>query len=154
MPVLVTADVLAPSVALGEGITRIGCFLNGCCYGLPCDAGFCVRFPADGAAAIAYHGAAVHPTQLYASAIGFLSFFVLSALLRRSPFPGATFGAFLVIQGIQRLLLDLVRHQDESVIWFRIGTTPFGANQGVSAAILAVGVILLISFRARASARA
>jgi phosphatidylglycerol:prolipoprotein diacylglycerol transferase len=154
MPVLATADVLAPSVALGEGITRIGCFLNGCCYGLPCDAGFCLRFPTDSPAAISYHGAAVHPTQLYASAIGFLSFFVLSALLRRPPFAGAVFGAFLAIQGVQRLLLDLVRHQDESVIWFHVGATPFGANQGVSVALLVVGVILLVTFRARAAARA
>jgi phosphatidylglycerol:prolipoprotein diacylglycerol transferase len=153
MPVLATADVLAPSVALGEGITRIGCFLNGCCYGLPCDAGFCLRFPADSPAAITYHGAAVHPTQLYASVIGFLLFFALSALLRRSLFPGAVFGAFLAFQGVQRLLLDLVRHHDESVIWFEVGSTPFTANQGVSVALLAAGVIVLLMLRARTPAR-
>lgn len=33
VPVLVYADLLAPSVALGEAITRLGCFLNGCCHG-------------------------------------------------------------------------------------------------------------------------
>lgn len=154
MPVLATADVLAPSVALGEGITRIGCFLNGCCYGLPCEGGFCVRFPADSPAALVYHGAAVHPTQLYASAIGFLLFFVLSALLRRSLFPGAVFAAFLAFQGLQRLLLDLVRHHDESVIWFRMGTTPFTANQGVSVALLAAGVIVFLALRSRTATRA
>ena len=37
IPFLVMADIFAPGVALGIGITRIGCFLAGCCYGHPTD---------------------------------------------------------------------------------------------------------------------
>jgi phosphatidylglycerol:prolipoprotein diacylglycerol transferase len=152
MPVLATADVLAPSVALGEGITRIGCFLNGCCYGLPCEGGFCVRFPSGSAADVAYHGVAVHATQLYAAAVGFASFALLSWLLARRLFPGAVFGAFLVLNGMQRIVLDLVRHQDASVVWFELGTTPFTANQGVSVALVIAGVAAWIAASRRAAA--
>ncbi len=149
LPVLATADILAPSAALGEGITRIGCLLNGCCYGLPCSAWYCLRFPEGSAPDLSYHGQPVHPTELYSSAAGFGFFVLLSLLLRRSPFDGAVFGAFLVLEGIERLLLDLVRHQDPSVIWFRIGGSDFGANQGVSVVILAAGIALLATLAAR-----
>jgi phosphatidylglycerol:prolipoprotein diacylglycerol transferase len=149
MPVLATADVLAPSVALGQGITRIGCLLNGCCFGLPCDSWFCLRFPGGSPADAAFHDQAVHATQLYSSAVGFGGFVALSLLLRRSPFDGAVFGAFLVLAGVERLLLDLVRHQDPSVIWFQIGATPFGANQGVSVVLLLAGIGVLALLAAR-----
>jgi phosphatidylglycerol:prolipoprotein diacylglycerol transferase len=150
LPVLATSDVLAPSVALGEGITRIGCLLNGCCYGLPCTAWYCIRFPAGSPAAISYPGAAVHPTEIYSSLAGFTFFAILSWLLRRAPFEGAVFGAFLVLEGIERVLLDLVRHQDPSVIWFHVGSTAFGANQGVSVVILLAGIVVLAVLHARA----
>jgi len=149
MPVLRTADVLAPSVALGEGITRIGCLLNGCCFGLPCSGWYCLRFPQGSPAEVAFHDQLVHATQLYSSAAGFGFFVLLSLLLRRSPFDGAVFGAFLVLEGIERLLLDLVRHQDPSVVWFQIGGSDFGANQGVSVVILAAGIGLLATLATR-----
>jgi phosphatidylglycerol:prolipoprotein diacylglycerol transferase len=153
LPVLATADVLAPSVALGEGVTRIGCFLNGCCYGLPCDGGFCLRFPEGSGPDLTYHGAAVHPTQLYASAAGFAFFFLLSWLLRRRLFDGAVFAAFLMTQGVARLLLDTIRHQDASVVWFHVGASPFTANQGVSVGLLIAGAVLFVLLRARGAAR-
>ena len=149
LPVLKTADVLAPSVALGEGITRIGCLLNGCCFGLPCTAWYCLRFPQGAPADMAFHDQLVHATQIYSSAAGFAFFVLLSLMLRRRLFDGAVFGAFLVLEGIERLLLDLVRHQDPSVVWFQIGGSDFGANQAVSAVILVVGIIVLAVLSAR-----
>lgn len=38
-------DIMAPSAALGMGLGRLGCFLNGCCWGLPSDLPWAVRFP-------------------------------------------------------------------------------------------------------------
>ena len=149
LPVLRTADVLAPSVALGQSITRIGCLLNGCCFGLPCNEWFCLRFPGGSPADVAFHDHAVHATQLYSSAAGFASFIVLSMLLRKRLFDGAVFGVFLVLIGVERLLLDLVRHQDPSVVWFQIGGSDFGANQGVSVVILAAGLGVLATLAAR-----
>ena len=46
VPLLATADLVAPSLMLGLAIGRIGCLLNGCCYGGPCDLPWAVTFPA------------------------------------------------------------------------------------------------------------
>lgn len=46
LPALALADLVAPSVALGMGIGRLGCFLNGCCFGGPSDLPWAVTFPA------------------------------------------------------------------------------------------------------------
>jgi phosphatidylglycerol:prolipoprotein diacylglycerol transferase len=44
-PILYWLDILAPGVALGEGFGRIGCFLNGCCYGDVCPTGWGLAWP-------------------------------------------------------------------------------------------------------------
>ncbi len=46
MPLLATFDLLAPGMLLGLAIGRVGCFLNGCCFGGACDLPWAVRFPA------------------------------------------------------------------------------------------------------------
>jgi phosphatidylglycerol:prolipoprotein diacylglycerol transferase len=56
--VLEVADLILPMVLLGLAFGRVGCFLNGCCYGLPTALPWGVRSPA---------GACTHPTQLYES---------------------------------------------------------------------------------------
>ncbi|MEN1679557.1 MAG: prolipoprotein diacylglyceryl transferase family protein [Planctomycetota bacterium] len=47
LPLLAMADILAPSLVVGLAIGRIGCLLNGCCYGGVCDAPWAIQFPAD-----------------------------------------------------------------------------------------------------------
>ena len=47
LPVLATCDLLAPSMMLGLAIGRIGCLMNGCCFGGPCDLRWAVTFPPD-----------------------------------------------------------------------------------------------------------
>ncbi len=63
-PFLAMADTVAPSLALGLGLTRVGCFLNGCCYGKPTTGPFGVHFPPDSYVTRLFDGAAVQPTQL------------------------------------------------------------------------------------------
>ena len=85
-------DVAAFAVATGAAIGRIGCFLNGCCYGATTDVPWAVRFPA-GSHAWAHQLNAglispdsawslpVHPTQVYASIAGFVLLGLLVACL-------------------------------------------------------------------------
>ena len=48
LPILMIADIIAPSMVVGQALGRIGCFLNGCCYGGVCLAGsLAVTFPAE-----------------------------------------------------------------------------------------------------------
>ena len=46
LPILATLDLFAPALLLGLAIGRIGCLMNGCCFGGPCDAPWGVVFPA------------------------------------------------------------------------------------------------------------
>ncbi len=61
-------DILAPSLALGLAFGRVGCFLNGCCYGGVCDAPWAVKFPAGSPAQMVqwqdYRAGATLPQQL------------------------------------------------------------------------------------------
>jgi len=143
LPVGRTADVVVPSVALGEGITRIGCFLNGCCFGLACDWPWGVRFPADSAVAQLFPERALHPTQLYASLLGFAGFALLVWWDRRKPFDGAVFAAFLVLLPGARIAVDLVRWYEPQVILGRAGGLHFTMNQAVCLGLVAVGAGIL-----------
>jgi phosphatidylglycerol:prolipoprotein diacylglycerol transferase len=153
VPLLRTADVLAPSVSLGEGVTRLGCFLNGCCFGHPCDAFFCLRFPPGSGAGSVFAGQAVHPTQLYASALGFAGFLALSALWRARLPPGVVFFSFLSWVGVQRIVLDLLRFHDPGTLWAQVGGLALASSTLLSAALVALGAAGL-AWRLRGAAPA
>ena len=70
LPVLKIADVIIPSVGIGIFITRIGCFLNGCCFGLPCNSPLGVIFPPESVAGDLFPNTPIHPAQLYSSFYG------------------------------------------------------------------------------------
>lgn len=44
---LALADLIAPSLALGLALGRVGCLMNGCCFGGPCDLPWAITFPAN-----------------------------------------------------------------------------------------------------------
>jgi phosphatidylglycerol:prolipoprotein diacylglycerol transferase len=72
------ADIVMPSVGLGIFLTRIGCYLNGCCFGLPCEDGhFCVTFPMNSVAGSIFPNTKLIPAQLYSSFYGLLIFGIL-----------------------------------------------------------------------------
>jgi phosphatidylglycerol:prolipoprotein diacylglycerol transferase len=133
------ADILAPGVVLGIGITRFGCFLAGCCYGQPCDLPWGVHFPAGSDPTDMFGAAALHPSQLYGSAAGFAVFGLLLLWERRSTPPGATFARFLMLYGLARFLEDLTRYYaaDQRML---LGWTN---NQWLSVLLVVGGAALL-----------
>jgi phosphatidylglycerol---prolipoprotein diacylglyceryl transferase len=139
------ADLLAPGVILGIGITRIGCFLAGCCYGKPCDLPWAVHFPpgSDAVRKLGEHG--LHPSQLYGSAAGFLIFGLLLLCERRPAPPGATFARFLAFYGVARFCEDFTRYY-ETDQRLMLGWTN---NQWLSLALVAGGLALLLWGRRR-----
>ena len=72
-------DVFAPSIALGYVFGRLGCLMNGCCFGHECSLPWAIHFPADHATG----GAPVHPTQLYDSLLNLGLYLALAGLYRR-----------------------------------------------------------------------
>lgn len=143
VPFLKVADVMAPAVALGIGLTRIGCFLNGCCFGRPTSLPWGVSFPAGSLPAQVFGGAHLHPSQLYSSFDGFLVF-VLLLLLERRPAPaGSTFARFLLLAGAARFLEDYTRYYERSAVLLGGVTT----SQLISLLFIAAGLALLLTLR-------
>ncbi len=102
VPVLELLDMALPCAALGYAIGRIGCFLNGCCGGLPTRLPWGVGYPGPWPTRF-------HPTQLYSAAAGVLMFIALVPLYRRSRKVGSATAAFLLCAGGYRFLLEFVR---------------------------------------------
>src|SRR5580698_5771051 len=65
LPVLSTADLFAPGVAIGHGIGRLGCFAAGCCWGKPTTLPWAVTFTNKDATTGVPLGVPLHPTQIY-----------------------------------------------------------------------------------------
>ena len=146
LPTLPMLDVMAPAMALGLGFGRIGCFLNGCCWGRTCDAGFAfaVQFPAGSPPATATHVSPwIHPTQLYSSANAFLLALVLWAVWRRRPAPGTVIGLLFVCYGASRYVLEGIRgdHGVQQEAWT--------VSQTVSTLGITAGIALLVLSRVR-----
>ncbi|MBN1541050.1 prolipoprotein diacylglyceryl transferase [candidate division KSB1 bacterium] len=140
------ADVIMPSVGLGIFLTRIGCFLNGCCFGLPCENGhgLCVVFPAHSPAGEVFPGLPLIPAQLYSSLYGLIIFIVLLTMDRRKYFDGFLFFLFLILYGIARFAIDLIRYYEETMVWFTCAGKDLSMNQAISLAFVVAGAIGLI----------
>lgn len=111
IPFLPYADACALSVALGVALTRIGCFMNGCCYGSAAAHGG-VTFPASSAAGMyqnQVHAAGLYPAQLYESAGGFCMFLVLLLIEKKKPFTGFLFYCVGLLYSVLRFMVDFFR---------------------------------------------
>jgi phosphatidylglycerol:prolipoprotein diacylglycerol transferase len=148
-----TADLAAPGIMLGLFFGRIGCYLNGCCYGKPTSAAIGVVFPRGGAtwhAQIDAHlikwgdqALAVHPTQLYESIACFAIFAFLYYVLRpRRRAYGEVFAAMLILYAIARSVVEIWRDDDRGVLFGWLST-----SQIISLPLLLLGLALLLHLR-------
>ena len=106
-PVWKMADLVAPYLALGQSIGRIGCFLNGCCYGKPVSWG--IYFPA--------HDEHLHPTQLYESVGLLLLFFVLKNFQKSTKFDGQVFLLYLLSAVTLRFFNEFFRADHDNIFF-------------------------------------
>lgn len=148
IPFLVMADIFSPGVILGIGLTRIGCFMAGCCFGHPTDMGCGVTFPLDAPATRIFGQVPVHPSQIYASGGGFLIFALLLGLEKVWNYRGATFGRFLLFYGVSRFCVDFSRYYEPEQV-LALG---WSNNQWISIGLMIGGLVLLIA-GARAARR-
>ena len=142
LPVL---DVLAPSVALGQAFGRIGCYLHGCCYGVPVHAGAwygCV-YPSE----TYFHlekgqpvgvinftaGTPLWPTQLVSSGDLFCIFIILSFFFRRQRRSGEVTALLMLLYSVERFIIEFFRGdtrlpgQLSQAQWISIGIFIAGA---------------------------
>ncbi len=144
IPILHMTDIVAPALGLGQFFTRIGCFLNGCCFGLPTNLPWAVKFPASCAAgASPLGGKYIHPTQLYASLFGLVLFLFLNKRLNRKHFPGEVFSLYLIFYGGFRFGVDFVRYYENSANYW--------INQVIALGLVGIGIIIYFWRRKDAS---
>jgi len=147
------ADLVAPSLAMGITIGRLGCFLNGCCYGKVCEQPWGVVFGDSSIAGMHYPGLHVHPTQLYESFLGLIIFFVLLAADRRKSFEGFLLWLFVILLSVSRFLIDPIRHYGTESIAFRSGALALTNNQVVSVVLILVSLGFMVYLSRRVPAR-
>ncbi len=173
IPLEAIADLVAPMLALGYGIGRIGCHLAGDGdYGVPCPPGWwrdhvCMTYPAGIVPSPCLVGnrilevcpvtpipvtfLPVHPTPLYESLAGLAIFALLWGIRRRvERRPGALFAGWLLLAGSSRLLVEFIRLSEGRPV--RIGG--LRDAQWVSIAMMAAGLVLALrAGRPRAGSR-
>jgi phosphatidylglycerol:prolipoprotein diacylglycerol transferase len=107
IPLWKLADVLAPSIPLGYVFGRIGCFLNGCCYGRDCALPWAVTYPQGNMNGAPTHP--VHPSQLYDSILSLILYLFLAWLYRRKKFDGQVFATYLLCYAVTRSIVESFR---------------------------------------------
>lgn len=101
------ADVVAPGIILAQAIGRVGCTLNGCCYGVVCDLPWAITYTHP--EALGPQGVFVHPTQVYEIIYNLIVFGVLLALRKRFRPDGSLFMIYLSLYSVWRLGIDFIR---------------------------------------------
>ena len=166
-PILRTMDMILPAIFIGLMFGRIGCFLNGCCFGAACapaavdrpspiaprptaepSQGLCVRFPAESPAWYrqidqgkiprdAKESLPVLPTQLFESAAALAIFGILSWLWRRKTFDGQTVCQAALLYGPWRFFNENLRDDTDP---FRLAGISLTYSQWVSVAFVALAL--------------
>jgi len=124
------ADLLVPFVALGQAIGRLGCFLNGCCYGK--ESAYGIYSPVQEAVLI--------PTQLYSSLLLVFIFVILRILQNRPHKEGQVFFVYLLLYSSKRFLIEFWRG-DSPAFLFQL--TLFQVISIVIFLIAATGLFLI-----------
>ncbi len=129
VPILPMADIVMPYVPLSHAIARIGCFLNGCCWGLPTTLPWGVRFPKSlwGAYgqqmeqglidAGAAYSLPVHPTQLYCSLGLLVIFFIMRWFYKRKRHDGSVALLYPLLYGALRFVVEIFRGDSARPLW-------------------------------------
>jgi phosphatidylglycerol:prolipoprotein diacylglycerol transferase len=152
VPVRFTCELTAPALALGYALGRVGCFLVNDDYGLPTSLPWGMKFPLgmppSSVAELTRAGAAfppgtdpnmfvaVHPTQLYETAIMVVAFAWLWKRRAHTHGVGWLFGCYLIWAGVERFLVEFVRAKDDRIFG------QFSLAQATSVALVVLGVWL------------
>ena len=148
------ADVAGIAIAAGYAVGRTGCWAVGDDYGRPWSGPLATQFPEGAPPSTAANMQqlfgipvppgtdpnavlAVHPTQLYETAMGFVMFLVLWRLRDHDHAEGWLFGVYCVLAGIERFIIEFFRAKDDKFFG------PLTAAQMIGLAIATAGVVIM-----------
>lgn len=135
-------NVLITGIVLAHAIGRIGCFLAGCCYGVPTESFLGVVFP-HGHAHDAFPETTIYPTQLFESAFLFILFIILNTV---KPIKNRQLEVYLISYGIWRILIEFIRGDDRGSLLplfsteYNVFPTP---SQYLSLVMVILGIVFL-----------
>lgn len=132
------ADLVAPSIAIGQTLGRLGCFSAGCCYGAPTKVPWACIFRDEGS--LAPLGVPLHPTQIYESAATLGIFLVLIFMRRRKRFQGKLFWYYLLFYSVARFVIEFYRGDPRG--WAVPGVLSTAQAIGIPAVLLALFMLL------------
>jgi phosphatidylglycerol:prolipoprotein diacylglycerol transferase len=159
VPMAFTAEICAAPLALGYALGRVGCFLVNDDYGIPSTLPWAMKFPqglppttVGNLEAMNVHFppgtdpmqlVAVHPTQIYETALMFLVFWWLWKHRRHTHATGWLFACYLMFAGVERFLVEFVRAKDDRLLG------PLTLAQATSILLVLTGAALAYRLRAR-----
>ncbi|WP_165226402.1 prolipoprotein diacylglyceryl transferase [Aquisphaera insulae] len=147
-------DALAPSIMVGTGFGRLGCFLNGCCFGDVCNLPWAVSFPKPSPPwasevdqklipAASSWSLPLHPTQLYSAFDALVIFALLTAYYPLRRRDGEVLGLLMLTYPITRFLIEYLRSDEGD---FFAG---FTISQNISTVLFAGGLLYWAWLRRR-----
>lgn len=157
VPARWTMQVTGPALAASYAVGRIGCLLVGDDYGGPSSLPWAMKFPQgmppSTVANLQHFGVrvpegldpatvlAVHPTQVYETLMMTLAFAFLWSIRRRMGGTGWLFGAYLVLAGTERFLVEILRAKDDRFLG------PFTVAQLTSILVVVAGAVVYSTLR-------
>lgn len=133
----VMADMVAPFVALGYSIVRIGCFLRGCCYGVVSDVHWAV-------ATSEIDDLPRHPTQLYSSLLSLALFLYLYSRRNHTGFRGMLMFQYVGLYSLVRFGVEFVREGQRIALGLTLAQLV-----SIVVAVIAFSLVGLLSHRSR-----
>ncbi len=143
LPLGKVADMIAPSLALGSAIGRLGCFANGCCCGKETTLPWGVKFTSSQSSASPL-GVPLHPTQLYEFTYNIIILGLLLWARPRIKSDGLIFWIYISMYGLSRFIVEFFRTNPT----FALG---LGRSQIFSLFLLVTGLIVIFGYYFRAN---
>jgi phosphatidylglycerol---prolipoprotein diacylglyceryl transferase len=158
------ADVAGIAIAAGYAVGRTGCWAVGDDYGRPWSGPFATRFPEGAPPSTAVNMEqmfgvtlpegtlptdviAVHPTQLYETAMGFVMFLILWRFRAHTRKEGWLFGMYCILAGVERFIVEFFRAKDDRLV---VGLT---TAQVIALTIATIGVAVMVARSGPANTR-
>jgi len=130
-------NILSPSLAIAHSFGRMGCFFAGCCYGIPTETFWGIKFPEFSLPVRELKTTLpIHPTQLYETVLELLLFLILIKAIKFK----FRFASYLIIYGLFRFFIEFLRGDDRGT--FIIKT--LSPSQFISVIMVLFGTVIIV----------